>query len=318
MPKEEIIENLQKCDSSEENELIELYLKNSYYEEIIDKITSFDLEKRKRIFTNLFKKGLNYNYINNQKTLINYHNLYRESGYGFDYDLVKKIDNLKECLDSKYILELLNKKDSKTLVNDYSNYFEDEILNKNDFYYLLEVKSSLKSSTVNKIYIETYDYVRYLNIKKYLTKEELISYSKVFTDEGYIDIKIIYDFLLNGYYNEDNIDILLNEFTSFATDRQIYDVLMTDNFDGKYKNMLEGALYDSGNIEYIAYYYFYKNKEKFILLFGSIALFLSYLLNNEQRFTNKAILSDVINKIKEETKEVSDRVNKLVLKNVNK
>jgi len=316
MTKEEILEELKKCDSSEEKELIDLYIKNSYYGEIIDKIINFDLDKRIRIFKNIF---LDFEYINNQETLINYHNLYRESGFVFDYDLIKKIDNPKDNLNSKYISEMLDKKDSETLVKDYGNYFEDEILKKDDFYCLLMIKDLLKKETVNIIYERINDYKKYLKLKKYLEYDydELVSYGKVFTQKGYTDAKIAYDILVNKWYTEENIDYLITVFVSNSTALQLYNVLMTNNFEGEYKEILEKALYDTGNIEYIAYYYFYRNKEKFILLFGSSTLFLVYVLNNKEKFTS-TILKDVLNKIKEETKEVSDKVNKLVLKNVNK
>ena len=73
--------------------------------------------------------------------------------------------------------------------------------------------------------------------------------------------------------------------------------------------MLEKALLDTHDIQYISYYYFYKNREMFLKLFGSTLLFLSFVGMNKELFTNTIILSAITKLIKEENKKYQDETN---------
>ncbi len=222
------------------------------------------------------------------------------------YDVAKVMSNPK-ALDEKVLRMMLcscKNISVDDVVKDFDLLFIDELINMKDYYNLLKYKNKLSYEMVNKICLKSFSSLDdYKKITSILNAQERKKYVKLFLDSMCDNASVANQILKNKDYEKEDHERLILIICHFGKADVIYDVLMREDLSDMQTKMFEKALLNTNNIEYIAYYYFYKNKEKFNLLFGSSLLFLSYVLLNEDKFTNKTILEDVKNKIRLEENE---------------
>ncbi len=233
------------------------------------------------------------------------------------YYFLKEIKNPKTKLELEEITRVINQTTTKVVINDFGSYFAEALLNKNDYYELLKIKTDLSKNVLDKIYeksILSLSNHEFNGIIKYLNDEEKRKYARMFLESSNKNYKVAMYFLDNKIYFDDDFDKLLKIVANNAPSNDIYKVLMNENLSEKNKNMLEKGLLKTGDVEYISYYYFYKNRYLFDRLFGSTLLFLSFVMINEKLFKNKVLLEEVIAKIKTERASYSDNVIKMVCK----
>ncbi len=224
------------------------------------------------------------------------------------YLIMNHVDDPKKYFTSHEINLILKDVDTKEIIESYGTYFASYLLDKPNYYYLLEIKKDLNSSVLNEVYIKSFcskdDYLIVIN---YLNNEEKKDYVDKFLNYKEANYEIAYDILKNKYYKKEDHEKLL-KIISGAKASIIYEILMEEPLNEKENKMLEKALLKTGDIEYIAYYYFFKNKEKFILLFGSSLLFLSFVALNKNTFKNKKLLNTITKIIKDEEAYFSEEV----------
>lgn len=226
------------------------------------------------------------------------------------YGVMIYIDDPKKYFNDDEIKKVLRNINIKEIIDKYGVYFAKELLNRPDYYYLLKVKKELPNEVLNQIYFKSFRFKSdYLNVIAQLNEEDKKDYVKTFLKLGCTNYEIAFDIIKNKYYQEEDYVRLLKVIGHYAPANIIYDILMNEILDKKEIDMLEKALLKTGNIEYISYYYFFKDREKFILLFGSALLFLSFVTLNKESFNNLNILDVIINKIKEEEVLFKDSIN---------
>lgn len=229
------------------------------------------------------------------------------------YGVMRYVNNPKKCFNDDEIKWILKDVDIKEIIDKYGAYFSLELLDRPDYFHLLNVKKELSSEVLNKIYFKSFrSKHEYLNVISYLSAEEKKDYVKKFLKPGCINYEIAFDMISNKYYRGEDYARLLKVIENYAPANIIYEVLMNETLDKKEIDMLEKALLKTGNIEYISYYYFFKDREKFILLFGSALRFLSFVMLNEDKFKNKKLLNTIIESIAKEEKNFSQEVNSKV------
>ncbi len=307
--------------------LLKRYLDEEYsVKNLLENI--IDNQKRKIIFDILFSKPLfnseeiiknNYDYLSNDDKVYIFRLVLKNSPLQA-YFFLKEIEDSKKYLTNEEILNVLSSVPTDIVINDFNSYFQEELLKKDDYYKLLSIKKDLKNDTIKNIYGKSFRLKKgYLSVVTYLSDEEKKDYTKMFLDLGVTNYEIAIDLINNKYYNDNCYDGLLKVIENYAPSSIIYDVLMKEKLSEKQQKSLEKALLKTCDIEYISYYYFYKNKEKFIELFGSTLLFLSFVMLNKRKFKNDDILQDVILKIKEANAiyadDVINKVKKAYVKN---
>ena len=225
------------------------------------------------------------------------------------YCIMKYMDNPQRLSDD-VIEEVIKYENSDMVIKDFDLLFINMILNKSDYYKLLKYNNKLSTDVIRKIYIKSFNSLDdYYNVMYFLNDKEKKEYTKVFLEEKSDNAIIVNSILKNKDYEKEDYERLLLIVGMFAKADVIYDVLMRENLNKEQEKMLKKALLDTGNVEYIAYYYFFKEIDNFKLLFGSALLFLAYVQMNKEKFKNKKILKDVIDKIKEENnKEFSSKI----------
>ena len=214
-----------------------------------------------------------------------------------------------------------------SIYDDFKDVFEDILLKRNDYYKLLEKKDLLNDKLINEICkkcITSFD--EYNKVKYYLNDEETKKLASIFissnNNSSWTWIKIleeiikVYDELKIDAcdYDEKDYNRLLIIIGTFGTADVIYNALMNQKLNESQSKMLEKALLDTHDIQYISYYYFYKNREMFLKLFGSTLLFLSFVSMNKELFTNTIILSAITELIKEENKKYQRKQQRRLLK----
>lgn len=233
------------------------------------------------------------------------------------YYFFRKINNPKAKLTSEEIAKIINQTTTSVVIEDYNSYFAEELLKKDDYYELLSIRQNLLKNIIDEIYeksilkTDDHDFIRVI---EYLNNEEKQNYARMFLNLDSKNYKIAMYVLDNKIYFKEDFDKLLKIVGNNAPADVIYKVLMNETLSEENKKTLEKGLLRTGDIEYISYYYFYKNKDVFIQLFGSTLLFLSFVMINKSIFKNKLLLEEVIIKIKAENASYSDDVAKAVAK----
>ncbi len=233
------------------------------------------------------------------------------------YYFFRKINNPKAKLTSEEIAKIINQTTTSVVIEDYNSYFAEELLKKDDYYELLSIRQNLLKNIIDEIYeksilkTDDHDFIRVI---EYLNNEEKQNYARMFLNLDSKNYKIAMYVLDNKIYFKEDFDKLLKIVANKAPADVIYKVLMNETLSEENKKTLEKGLLRTGDIEYISYYYFYKNKDVFIQLFGSTLLFLSFVMINKSIFKNKLLLEEVIIKIKAENASYSDDVAKAVAK----
>ena len=233
------------------------------------------------------------------------------------YYFLRKINNPKAKLTSEEIAKIINQTTTGVVIEDYNSYFAEELLKKDDYYELLSIRQNLLKNIIDEIYeksilkTDDHDFIRVI---EYLNNEEKQNYARMFLNLDSKNYKIAMYVLDNKIYFKEDFDKLLKIVGNNAPADVIYKVLMNETLSEENKKTLEKGLLRTGDIEYISYYYFYKNKDVFIQLFGSTLLFLSFVMINKSIFKNKLLLEEVIIKIKAENASYSDDVDKAVAK----
>lgn len=229
------------------------------------------------------------------------------------YLVMEHIDAPKKYFSKEEIKRILTDINSEEIIDNYGAYFAEELLDLDDLNasLLLKIKKDLPNNVINMIYEKSFNSWQtcsYIEIILFLNDEEKKEYAKLFLESNinnYVIAKVI---LFSGFYYKKDKPRLL-KILAYATADIIYDVLMNETLNKKQTDVLEKALFKTGNIEYISYYYFFKDREKFASLFGSALLFLSFVTLNKEKFNNSNILDTIISEIKEEEILFKDSVN---------
>lgn len=228
--------------------------------------------------------------------------------------------NNPKILDKEVIISILSCKNSLAIYEYFGELFMDVILERDvidqyDAYKLLEKKDILSFDAITKIYEKSFNNISdYLFVLKYLSDNEKKDLTKIFINKKHDNVDIIKRILKDKNYYKEDYDKLILLVGMFGTAPIIYDTLMEEKkLNASQIKMLEKSLLETHDIEYIAYYYFFKNKEKFVALFGSALLFLSYVEMNKKYFRNTMILESIVSKIKEDemkfVEEVDNKIN---------
>lgn len=312
--KEEINLNLiNKSKAYVGNKKLGILIYNYGHEDVINKVIELsNVELRKKYyyemaisFPNCFKYLMN----DDKEKKYAIESIMKTEDVILAYNVFKTMNNPK-LIENNLVEKMLLNQNILSIYDDFKDAFEDALLKRNDYYKLLEKKDSLSDELINKIYkkcINSFD--EYNKVKYYLNDEETKKLVSIFISSKSDNVLIATDIIKSKNYDEKDYNRLLIIIGTFGTADVIYDVLMTQKLNESQSKMLEKALLDTHDIQYISYYYFYKNREMFLKLFGSTLLFLSFVGMNKELFTNTIILSAITKLIKEENKKYQDETN---------
>lgn len=304
--------------------LLKSYLEDGYsVKNLLKNIT--DAGKRKIMLEMIFKQPITeptkmiedcYDYMLSDEKVYVFRIVLEKSPLQAYY-FFRKINNPKAKLTSEEIAKIINQTTTSVVIEDYNSYFAYELLKKDDYYELLSIRQNLLKNIIDEIYeksilkTDDHDFIRVI---EYLNNEEKQNYARMFLNLDSKNYKIAMYVLDNKIYFKEDFDKLLKIVGNNAPADVIYKVLMNENLNEENKKRLEKDLLRTGDVEYISYYYFYKNKNEFLKLFGSSLLFLTFVMFNKSAFKNKLILGDVTSKIKEENISYSQDVMKNIAK----
>lgn len=313
MNKEMMLESLKYSDSDKTYNLVKDYIKRYGAVNLINSL-SLDDERKKYVYKyilDIYTYGsVLFSNLKNEKDKYLFYEFLCDYYGEYDYSIFKKLKNPKENLKKEYVDTILNNVSVEELIYDFGLYFKEEILNTEKFYLLLKEKDKLDSEFKKKIYDKVNTYDEYVSVKEYLNGSEITELSTILIKKENKNIDILYDLYINNYYTNENEKYLVDTICKLGSARILYNVLKSEKLDEVETKEYEKSLYDTNNIEYIAYYYFYHNKEKFNLLFKSAILFLSYVSLNRDKFKNNTELDKIINIIKEENVDFSTDIEK--------
>lgn len=312
--KEEINLNLiNKSKAYVGNKKLGMLIYNYGHEDVINKVIELsNVELRKKYyyemaisFPNCFKYLMN----DDKEKKYAIESIMKTEDVILAYNVFKTMNNPK-LIENNLVEKMLLNQNILSIYDDFKDAFEDILLKRNDYYKLLEKKDSLSDELINKIYkkcINSFD--EYDKVKYYLNDEETKKLVSIFISSKSDNVLIATDIIKSKNYDEKDYNRLLIIIGTFGTADVIYDALMNQKLNESQSKMLEKALLDTHDIQYISYYYFYKNREMFLKLFGSTLLFLSFVGMNKELFTNTIILSAITKLIKEENKKYQDETN---------
>ncbi len=312
--KEEINLNLiNKSKAYVGNKKLGILIYNYGHEDVINKVIELsNVELRKKYyyemaisFPNCFKYLMN----DDKEKKYAIESIMKTEDVILAYNVFKTMNNPK-LIENDLLQKILLNQNILSIYDDFKDAFEDILLKRNDYYKLLEKKDSLSDELINKIYkkcINSFD--EYNKVKYYLNDEETKKLASIFISSKSDNVLIATDIIKSKNYDEKDYNRLLIIIGTFGTADVIYDALMNQKLNESQSKMLEKALLDTHDIQYISYYYFYKNREMFLKLFGSTLLFLSFAGMNKELFTNTIILSAITKLIKEENKKYQDETN---------
>lgn len=312
--KEEINLNLiNKSKAYVGNKKLGMLIYNYGHEDVINKVIELsNVELRKKyyyemaiFFPNCFKYLMN----NDEEKKYVIESIMKTGDVILAYNVFKTMNNPK-LIENNLVEKMLLNQNILSIYDDFKDAFEDALLKRDNYYELLEKKDSLSDELINKIYkkcINSFD--EYNKVKYYLNDEEAKKLASIFISSKSDNVLIATDIIKSKNYDEKDYNRLLIIIGTFGTADVIYDVLMTQKLNESQNKMSEKALLDTHDIQYISYYYFYKNREMFLKLFGSTLLFLSFVSMNKELFTNTIILSAITELIKEENKKYQDETN---------
>lgn len=312
--KEEINLNLiNKSKAYVGNKKLGILIYNYGHEDVINKVIELsNVELRKKYyyemaisFPNCFKYLMN----DDKEKKYAIESIMKTEDVILAYNVFKTMNNPK-LIENNLVEKMLLNQNILSIYDDFKDAFEDALLKRNDYYKLLEKKDSLSDELINKIYkkcINSFD--EYNKVKYYLNDEETKKLASIFISSKSDNVLIATDIIKSKNYDEKDYNRLLIIIGTFGTADVIYDALMNQKLNESQSKMLEKALLDTHDIQYISYYYFYKNREMFLKLFGSTLLFLSFAGMNKELFTNTIILSAITKLIKEENKKYQDETN---------
>ena len=324
-----LIKELKLVESKKSFELLlKNYLDDGYsVKNLLENIK--DKDKRKIILEMVFYRSLYssqkmikdyFEYIDNEEKIYVFRIILKRSPLQA-YDFYKEIENPFSNLTDDEISKVIDQLATEVIIKDFDAcyvnlIFSKKLINRKDYYKLLEIKEHLSCDVRKSIYKKSFlkeSKKDFLRVIEYLNEEEKKEYSNLFAlDHSSNNYELATYILNNKLYKEENLNKLIDIIGNNAPACVIYDTLMSDNLNVQSINKLEAYLLKTRDIEYISYYYFYKNKKAFIALFGSALLFLSFVKLNESKFKNTKILNNVISKIKDENVIYTDNVmNKL-------
>lgn len=309
----EYIERINDASFDETRNLLDEYVREGYsVDNLLDNFESFTTEKKKILIVRFY----NYNMskfeekiksVEDCKLLIEY--LLGRKLPMNAYFYMKKINDPKSFVKQDYINEMLKNVKIRTIVEDYGEYFIDEVLNiKEDYFDLLIAKDKLSKETKEKIYKKSFNCIDPEKFDEYLNYEEKLAYTNLFVNAKTKNYYFAYYLIWKKFYAKEDLDKLISLIASFAPSDIIYYVLKNEDLNKSQIKVLEKALYDTLDIEYIAYYTFYKNKKEFKRLFKNTILFLGFVSLNEHLFKNKVELQSVIKDIEKENVNYVDDV----------
>lgn len=318
-----MIEKVKTASLNEMEEVLNVYVREGYnIDKLLDEFNMFSKEKR-QILIKRFFNGKHYKFLevltktDDKVFMVDY--LVNKNLIMYAFEFLSGICDPKSFVKSDNINKILNVITTDAIIENFGTYFKDEILElKDDYYKLLSKKDELSDDDIRKVYIKSFamEFEEYKSFHyHYLSYKEKFKHTKIFLSENCSNYYLAKMYLDKGdFYDEDFGKLLLN-IGCFAPADVIYDVLIRHErmFNESQKLMLEKSLYDTRDIEYIAYYTFYKNKKEFNRLFKSAILFLGFVRLNEELFKNTEILNDVVNEIKEKEVKYTDSgvVNKI-------
>ena len=243
------------------------------------------------------------------RAIIRVYNSLGKVGNGYVYlGKIKDTNKFKDCYDENLIISSLNTQSIRTVYEDFGEKFTYIYIKQCDYYNLLCVKNLLSEETINKIYLKCMrSKEEYKKVISLISKDEIYSLTKIYLKNGN-NTDIAVDIIKNKYYKDEEFDKLIENIESYGTAKNIYYVLMNYKLSTENERKLEKALLRTGDIEYISYYYFFKNKDLFLKMFASTLLFLSFVQMNKELFKDAVILKIVTEMIKKENKEYQEEV----------
>ena len=271
---DKFIEIIKSSDDKKAKELIESYILNGYdLLQLIKRERNLSFENKKEVYMtfirqndisvvlSLFKKHfiIDKNKAFMINCLLNESNDFAHYAYGIMLTM-----NEPRCVYSADLNTILSFVSTEQIIKDFGRSFANELLKRDDFYKLLEIKDKLSLKTKNMIYEKAYNSKENYDIViQYLTDKEKIKFSKTFVNSESSNYLIAYDILKNSWYENQDLGKILLIIKKHAPAKIIYEVLTTMNLDSQNIIKLEFALLKTMDIKYISSYYLYKEKNNF-------------------------------------------------------
>lgn len=307
-----MLDRLLDAKLSDMEELLNEYVNGGY--SVIYLLENFNLfsSQKKKMLIERFYSHYNYKFneiiTKNKDIVLIIEYLFDNGTYTDIYNYTLKLKDPKKYLKKEHLDEIVTIISTGVLVQDFGIYFKEEIIKtKVDCYELLIIKEKLSKEEIIEIYKKTFN--SYKNIfENYLNNDERREYTKIFLSEN-SDMYFIAEFLIKEKaYDEEDFDKLILLIGAFAPASSIYNILMNEKLSDLQRIILEKSLYDTKDIEYIAYYTFYKNKEEFKRIFKGTILFLGFVMLYEHLFENKKVLKGIIEEIEKENVNYVDNI----------
>lgn len=309
-----MIKKIMEADLWDVPELLDTYVREGYnVDYLIDSFEQFDNEKKELLIKRFYKYHmLQFNKVisKNEDCVLMIKYLLSKNLQISAYLYLKKMSEPKTKLEQNDINKILEYIKTITIANDFGGYFINEvIILKKDYYEMLKVKEKLSNEDKEKIYNKSFESFDIEIFDEYLSYDEKVAYTKLFLNKKSDNYNLTNYLLKKHYYNsKEDYDKLILLIGAFASAEIIYQVIMRENLNDSQIKILEKALYDTLDIEYIAYYTFYKNKKEFKRLFKSTILFLGFVKLNEHLFKNKEILKNITEEIESKNNNYVDSI----------
>lgn len=184
----------------------------------------------------------------------------------------------------------------------FGDILEDEMIEIDARYRIMPYVNELSCSAFEKVCKRNLDidgYNRLIEELKEPVKRRI--YTNVFIKEKCCDAYVASKILDAKDYEEAEVNKLLMVVASFGKASIIYENLKINTLTESQRKMLEKALLETHNIEYISYYYFFNNKREFIKLYGSMLAFAAFASLHKELFKNTLILGVIMESIKDMT-----------------
>ncbi len=219
------------------------------------------------------------------------------------YEILRATKNPKEYLTDNEVNWIINTYGPDVILDDFGVCFIEKLLDYTAYYFLIIRKYQDDDIVLNIVFDKLIDHdniAEYQKVYTDLKQVGLVKLMKKFTKRFIIrkstNAFIAYDIIKTGCHSRRDFNYLEKVVIDSNNAMLIYGLLMNDKLKWRSEKFLT-ALLKTNDTEYVTYYYFFKEPDKFKQIYGNESCFLAYVYLNSELFHNKYILNHVIRKI---------------------
>lgn len=219
------------------------------------------------------------------------------------YQILNTVKDPSKYLKKEEIKWVIDTYGPDVILNDFGESFIEGLIYYANYYLPIIIKYKDDKEILNFVFSKLveenneskYKYV-YDGLKQIGLENLMLNFTKQFIMHNCNNEFIASDIIKFKCYSRNKfnylVDVVINSNNPFL----IYELLMDDTLKWCRVRFLN-ALFNIGDTEYVSYYYFFKESDKFNQIYGDKTSFLAYVYCNPKLFNNKYILNKIIKKI---------------------